>query len=443
MPNMTSRHLNLIVAVLPIAFWGAEIHAQDCGYGLSRDGLFARKAETSFAVVIARPPGYVSPGYDNLQGASVEDVGDDLGSAAGATVVYLRRFIPRSLTPPAEWRASDPFVAFQQFCEAAGLTVTTPQPGFWLVGDREAFEEGDLSIVVHPADPAQPGGQESLESRKIEDVLLRHLPIRTPAGKEGMIELAYYWVPNEPDTLLVVASWVPADGRLFAGAQAFKLRVGHDGPALSFSCLWHVTSLPGRLYPEIAEDFDGDGLRDFAISSNLSNSAEDIVLSGRDGSKLFEFLSNELAVEKTPGAKRIAVDSSREARKERDDIDEGPLLISYAAPDKRFAVRTDGLKAMRTLAARPNFAATDYPRRLLTEAVGSPDRVRVYVIAPAAHRPGSPVEEVSVDHPQWSLKPLSGENFRPPNYRSRLVFRFEGNKVLKERQRRAAPRSDP
>jgi hypothetical protein len=277
----------------------------------------------------------------------------------------------------------------------------------------------------------------------LERELVRLLPVRDNGNGYGgaSIDVGYYWIPQEPeDHLLVLATLdlhdAPTCG--YTRDTVFKVRVNRGGGGIALDCLWRSDEAFGTFVPEIAEDFDGDGVRDLVFDAGTCDGFENTILSGNDGHVLFEFGGAGLAVEKVPsGGKRLAVQWSfavqhgkylpvgvRAGQLAKND----PVLVQFDPANREFEVDFKGAMRARslTMADRQGHDWAKVLRLWLSALIGSPDRVHVYVFGEIAHwRTPAPGETLSQDF-HWSPRPDAATGFRAPDYQSRILFHYVG-----------------
>lgn len=232
-----------------------------------------------------------------------------LADAAGTSVLFVGRIGTRVPMPlGGVWRAADPLSCLRSLAQAAGLQVAVPKPGYWLIGTTEMLDPAAVEVFAYSIDttrqPLQPEGTVA----DLEHALLAQLPVRD-VGPRALIGLGYYWVPGEPDTLLVVATHGantnPSDGDEL-GVSAYKVRVHRDGGRIMVECLWGpAMGVSGQPLPGVQEDFDGDGVQDFFFAEAGDLGRPDVIVSGADGSTLAEVHTGSLAVQKKIGRAHV------------------------------------------------------------------------------------------------------------------------------------------
>lgn len=420
--------------------------------------FLVEKGNTGYAIRISRPEARGGVGHP----AQIYSVGEQLAREANAMIVYLFGATERDV-PATEWRGDTPLAALQAFAAAGGLEVEVPQPNVWVIGPPDYRQSSAVTISVAPAFPEEQSSLWGRDTAEVEEALLRALPVRDAGGSRGevAVRVSYYWIPEEAvGTLLIVhcLQHPGAPGDIGDGFfRAFKVRLRRDGRGVAVECLWDTGDAEEReptgwLIPEIAEDLDGDGYRDFVFFAEGERGHA--VLSGKDGHRLLTFSGDEFAVEKkAAGPKRVAVrdlwDDSplsklayQEAlaagasKEQLRGFPDGPLVLSYREDTRQFAFDKALLAAANTSPAPADDQQrrTDGPRQLLARAVGGAAAVRVYLLAPGARIPVSDCDQV----------PAYGRYFRLQQGGRELAKLYEGRVVVdyksagyleKERQR--------
>jgi len=365
--------------------------------------------------------------------SQVFEVGDYLASQAGATIIYLF-FGTEQDVAQGEWRGMNPLAALAGFADAAGLRVETPTPGLWVIGPEWRSKEAAVTIFVHSLDPASQGLRPTKEVGGLERALVSQLPVRDTEvfASDTALGVGYYWLRDEgPQTLLVVGSSRPMDNPNFTFLKVFKVQVRLVSGSLMVDCLWSSREVGGRFIPEIAEDFDGDGSRDFVFDSDGRDHVSTTVLSGKDGSLLASLSGNELAVEKSQGGrKRFAVDYlvgmkfDGEESGPDGETRKGPFVLEFDRQDRSLEVEEErDIPQASAATPRPRLPFTAGPRQLLTQALGDPGRVRVYLLQPGAALPRAGFEEVPQQRYTWNLAVTSDSIAK--GYPARILYRYE------------------
>jgi hypothetical protein len=270
----------------------------------------------------------------------------------------------------------------RSFGGAAGLEVITPQPGAWLIGPHELLQRAAVVAYAYPIDPegkGQPGEQRVGE---IERALLAQLPIRMVEGTPDWIGVGYYWIPEEPDTLLVVTTHghrAPRYKLTLGGEideQVFKVKLQRGAGKINVECVWGAGAI-GPLLLGIAEDFDGDGYRDFVFESPEVNTVPTVILSGATGAPLARLSTLRLAVQKdSNGSKKLLADGAWQ-----DYESQGPQVFTYSEDAKAFEPeqRTPTASAQGTGQGRKplSWAETRFVAPLAAQ-VGGFEHLRVY-----------------------------------------------------------------
>lgn len=352
-----------------------------------------------------QPKGYLS------RVVNYRAAGDYLARAAGATVVYTENASATERPVPAgEFRASDPLAAFQAFATAAGLEVETSTPGLWFVNTTGWSRPSAITVFARPIDPEKQGFRSDEDTRAIELALVQQLPVREACLGElpCSMGVSYYWLPEEGrDVMFVLAS--NSGPRLSTQPPrygAYKVRLDQSGDAVRVECLWASTA-EGPLVPDLAEDFDGDGVRDLVFENHAVDYAVNMIRSGRDGRELLRFLGNQIVVLAAgPGLKPIAVDNL--APPSAEDLDDpaccrGPAVLAFSEAEQSFRPVEAAAGALKTQeATRPGGSRVEATWAALAAHVVRPAKLRAYVITrmPSTVIQGD-VEVVGVRRLQW------------------------------------------
>ncbi len=418
--------------VLAAASWGAE-----CSY-TRNPALQAGRDGRGYFVRAAWPNEFSS----SRRGDIYQAVADYLASEAGATVLYNTRFTVNDL-PQTEWRGSDPLSTLRAFAAAAGLQVETPTPDLWVIGTDYSNERSATVVFARPVDPEKQGFRPASDVGDVEKALISQLPVRDGCGRlrNCSIGIAYYWLPDEgPDAVLVQAN-VPAGS---TGApprtKLFRVHLQRSTSGVKVECMW-ASAVTGPLLPDIAEDFDRDGVRDFVFAGGSYDHGTNEILSGRDGHRLLEFVGNEWLVEKTASRTgRIAVAELASSYSDRMRRTQGlPSVLGFSVEAGTFQVigpghqaQAEGLPATSTTSADP----IDATRRAFAAAVGGAGNARAYVLFQGPTRPRFELEQVTVRHvePQAEITPELVER----GYPARIWFQYKSPTYLAEEERRKA-----
>jgi hypothetical protein len=280
------------------------------------------------------------------------------------------------------WRGADPLSCLRAFAQAAGLEVITPQADAWLIGPHELLERAALVAFAYPIDPESQGQRSQQEAAGVERALLAQLPIRMVEGTPDWVGVGYYWIPEEPDALLVVTTHgyrAPRYKMTLGGEvheEVFKVKLQRNGDKLTIDCVWGAGA-PGPLLLGITEDFDGDGYRDFVFESAEVNTVPTVILSGATGAPLARLSTLRLAVQKDAnGPKKLLADSAWQ-----DYNSHGPEVFSYSEDAKTFEPEppTPTVSAQGGATARKpaSWAETRFAAPLAAQ-VGGFQHLRVY-----------------------------------------------------------------
>jgi hypothetical protein len=348
----------------------------------------------------------------------IQGVGDYLADQAGKTIVYLTTKTP-ALMGAGEWHAETPYEVLVAFGRAAGFEVVTPGPGFWVVSDPRERQRSAFTLFAIPADISQAGHVPPERTAALERALVNQLPVRDAlcaVGDDCRLGVHYLWLPGEgEDVLLVVAS--TANSGPAVGLKAFRVRVDLVADPPQLHCDWSLEDVAGPLVPGIAEDFDGDGYRDFVFEGSLSTiEFGPTIVSGRYGTQLLSFQGRTLAVErKATGPKRVAAEATL------NDAKASLTRVVYVFDNSVGRYRPIQPLNTQGLASSPNADSTSSSATLentLGAVVGGRGNVRTFVLPPdiwRAYRPG-------IAH-----GPMPEE--------CHLLFRFESAAFAAERQR--------
>jgi hypothetical protein len=236
-------------------------------------------------------------------------------------IFYVTRYTEAEIFG-GEWRGEDPLSALRAFLTAGGLDILVPEPGLWIVGTPEDLAKAAFVAYAYPLDPEAQGWQSVEQVGDLERALVAQFGMRNisardldnpdeaelgyPPDDPSWVGVGYYWVEGERDTLLVLATQGCGYCRGTSSdlqARAFKVRLRREGIGLKLECMW-AAPVFGPFVPTVAEDFDGDGLRDFVFDTDRDlamNMNGGLVLSGADGRPFVRFASG-IYVEKNIGA---------------------------------------------------------------------------------------------------------------------------------------------
>jgi len=344
----------------------------------------------------------VKPGFFALRPGepthrSVSSVADWLGEQAGATVFYVTGHTEVKILS-GEWRGEDPLSALKGFVTAGGLDVLVPKPDFWIIGEPGKVRNAAIVAYAYPLDPESQGWESAERVGDMERELLAQLAIRDTSAMDldnmdeahlgylpdglSWIGVGYYWVEGEKDTLLIVAT----HGCGYCGGtsshlqvRALKVRLRREASGLKVECLWGAQVF-GPLVPTVAEDFDGDGLRDFVFANDRDlqmNMNGGLVLSGADGRPFVRFASGIYVEKNIGGPKRFS------ALVLGDDRDDWPVLL-YDPAEQTFEARYEAVAATGAGETRTPDAVEPASRRdrlaFFVREVGGPENAREYAM---------------------------------------------------------------
>lgn len=394
---MTNRWPVVAMVLAALAAPGGADEGSACSYRTSFRGVEYGRDGSGYFVRVSPT---IWAGREAASAAPVDGFGDFVASEAGATIVYLTRSTETKLFR-GEWRGDTPLAALQAFAAAGGLQVEVPQPNVWVIGPPDFRESSAVRISIAPAFPEEQSLLWGQDTAEVEEALIRALPVRD-VGSRGKVDIRveYYWIAEEPAQTLLVSrhlqSGTGVDPRYGSGFyRAFKVRLHREAGGVRVECLWASLqdaeggAPEGRLIPEVAEDFDGGGLRDFFFSAD--GDRPNVVLSGEDGSCLLRpFVPGVVAVEKrASGAKRVAVGGLwRErywprAENPPPEKRRGPFVMSFEPEAGEFV---EDESALATVAAQQSGQGRPgeepLPHQALARVLGAAERVRVYAFSP-------------------------------------------------------------
>ncbi len=393
-------------------------------------------------------------------GGPYQSVGDYLARETGAAIVYFSIETPNRLER-GEWRGTNPLSCFASFAKAAGLEVIESKD-LWIVGPREDWFRGRVgaTLLAQPADPKEQGFLPAREVGEVERALVSQLPVRDATVDRSSPQMSfagvtYYWLTKEGrDTLLVVGSSSAWTRHLPATFKIFKVRLDRSGEKLKVKCIWAAEENAGRLLPEISEDFDGDGYRDFVFDSGGADHVPNqVVLSGKDGRRLLAFNGNEIAVEKAPsGPPRVAVPSLfDEGVLEEPQVSRGltgkhydvaPHVMRYSGKEQAFAIdRTAERRIGAAGATEGEASIREHPGQLLARAAGGLDKVRVYVFGQANLNPYWKFEQVVVPRPDWRVA-ITADDIKQ-GYPAHILYEYKspGYLAAEEERKKASAKN--
>ena len=380
--------------------------------------------------------------YEPRKGYDMAPIADMAGRRADATVLYATRYAERDL-PEAEWHGPDPLSALRAFASAAGLQVETPQQGLWVVGTPESNERSATIVFARPLDPERQGFQPDEQVGDLERALVAQLPVRAACGcfRSCSIGVSYFWLPDEGRDVLLVQGTVPQGSAYVPrSSPIFKVRLDRSSPRVSVECLWSSSAI-GPLVPDIAEDLDGDGYRDFVFDGVRYDGGYDVVLSGKDGHTLTRFGGYELLVEKTAsGPKRIGVQRlGAHPTEHGSSHNNRPVVLTYSDQDRDYMPAPSAAQAVSATGslspteAQPNII--DESRRAFITAVGAADKVRVYVMHQSPVPGSIPLEQIRVRELPLDVEVTPA--LVKSGYPARILFEYKSPSFLAYEELRA------
>lgn len=322
----------------------AALTGSACGIKEPTGEFVASKEPGGYRILVNRRYAY----WPNApRDSSISSVGGFLAREAGRTLLLWNGLTARSVS--GEWTGETGLEAFRKLVDAAGLRLIADD-NFWLVlplADGPRHLELSVFALQLDTEHFQPGiGQND----ELERALLRALPPHE-IGFDGRVSIGVTYVElsaERSDIFLVLPTWttsmVAREGRWIG---AYKVRAVRKGGRYDIECLWPraggSTSISGPLVA-VAEDFDGDGYRDFVFHTDDPEDGPDVILSGKDGHELAAFIGETLAVEKSlSGPKRFVAGKSWEELGP-------PRLFEYDAQAKRFRARDVDETAVKRIA---------------------------------------------------------------------------------------------
>jgi hypothetical protein len=459
MGKMTGVCVALVLGIVPILAHAAA--DQGCGYrlgyrwfdaGSDGQGYFVRFGDPAYIRKVLGMGNSLEQSYGaanklppNRQ--TLIFPASYLADAAGDAVFFIGRVGTRVPMPlDGVWRDTDPLSCLRSLAQAAGLEVAVPKPGYWLLGTREMLEPAAVEVFAYSIDITLQPLQPEAAVAELEHALLATLPVRD-VGPRALLGLGYYWIPGEPDTLLVVATHGantnPSEGDEL-GVLAYKVRVHRDGGRVKVECLWGpAMGVSGQPLPGIQEDFNGDGVQDFVFPEAGDRDRPDVIVSGADGSTLAEVSGGSIAVQKgATGAKLFAVDWLWGKPKPEGHAQ----LCQYSAETKKIEAAPPEVTAQAAGAAGAGGFKrhSDEPVDVLAEALGRPEAVRVYVLPGFETRGVKGAEYVRVHSSSvwgWFVNhnvKRTMDNPPPEGLAVHVLLRYLSPTYLKEREKERA-----
>ncbi|MCC6128455.1 MAG: hypothetical protein IT186_00895 [Acidobacteria bacterium] len=225
------------------------------------------------------------------QNASIESLAAEVSQNAGATLFLWGTMTMNPVS--GEWAAPTPREALTAFAGTAGLRLVVSDDKWVLVPKPEYVNHFRLQVFSRCLD-----GADRAAPRDVEEAILKATGPHVVGFDEAVwLGLSYTALSDEGPgiflAIISVASGAP-DPRMI-DRTAYKVRLRQEGTAYKAERIWS-TSVSGPLCT-IALDFDRDGFRDFVFDTGSPDSAPDMLVGGRDGAKLAEFLTGKLLVE--------------------------------------------------------------------------------------------------------------------------------------------------
>jgi hypothetical protein len=228
---------------------------------------------------------------------------------------FFLRFKGTRLDDPRfdiRWRCQRPEECISSILESDDLIHRKGSNGLMVIGD-----EGILSIATVVVYAYSINKPEDIEAYKVaksfESALFSELPIGFWSGSDSFqwLGLGYYWIPEEPNSVIVMASFGYSTDEVAMGrlrSRIYKVNAERIEGEWAISCVWGERGSVGLLAREISEDFDGDGVRDYVFVKPDAY-YPDFILSGSGGRELAQFSTQIIAVEKVKGkrTRRFAV----------------------------------------------------------------------------------------------------------------------------------------
>ena len=378
-----------------------------------------------------------------------QEVGDFLAREAGVTILYFGAFT-RDDIGSSEWRGPDPLSALKAFAASAGLTIETPQKDLWIIGLPEAEKNAAATVFAQLLDRGQERHVSPSESIQIERALVSQLPVREGKGSPEMsyIGVSYHWLTKEGRDVIFAQTGALTEATRSSPAQfqAFKVHLDRSGGNVKVECLWQTTRATGRMLPEVEEDFDGDGYRDFVFQTDADYTPS-VILSGKDGHELLEFYGSQLAVEKNvAGPKRLAVEYIWDPTLDEPGPNpspraiRGPLVLSLAEDGRTFRPEKNLTGEQRKALSVPNDEPVADAGDALAAKLGTIERAKVFLLSPGLHLRKSSVEAVKMPRKSWQWHPRVDLANDPFMGHILFTYKSPGFRLAEEERRQQAVR---
>jgi hypothetical protein len=370
-------------AVVVLGLLGSRVVAGTPCEAVGGPSLVTTRDESGYSVVADWTDEFWRP----RRGTRINKVCDWLASEAHVTVLYASENTERDI-PRGHFSGNTPLEAVRALCDAAGLQVLTPSPRLWVID--KVKRDTDLSITVFCRRLSlEKSWLENDEQADLEMAILNQLPIRTACVglADCFMGIGYLPLPDAKTPTLLVQAMLPVGLAGHAPTYAvYKIAVERGDSGFNLRCLW-ACPVSGPIVPEVDEDLDGDGFRDFVFSVDDYEDAMDSAVSGLTGATLFEFSGRELVVEQdSVGPKRVAVERVWVGiGDERQEPKLGPAVLVFSESDSGFRVQPNlsGSTAGTTMVPVDSATAKDPGDglvRLLRSGSGQPSRIKRFLL---------------------------------------------------------------
>jgi hypothetical protein len=372
------RHVGVVVVFLLLAAVAmAEPPTSNCWYPDSSPSATFGKDEQGYFIKLTAPAHYPYFG-----GGRIWSLLDYFAAESGATV-YGGSFV--DMMRATTFRGKEPLETLRAFLRAGGRDIQVASEDLWLVTRVDKPWSIPVSIVVYPFDSSQARWLEPQQGGSFATDLVRQLPVRSDAMQLAddslRNDVGYYWLPEEPNTLLVTMFGFHEMMKPAAVFRVMKVRAEERAGRYDFTCVWTVErsgerDAAGPLLHAIAEDFDGDGVRDFVFDTFDVMAHDATIISGQDGHVLAHFASLVFSVSKREsGPKYIAVGEYNDVGRE------DPSVLVLSEDHARFEAAQGLGTTPKAVSLEPDATGQrifDTALARLTRIVGGAENVRVY-----------------------------------------------------------------
>jgi hypothetical protein len=199
------------------------------------------------------------------------------------------------------WRCHKPEQCIASILESNGLQYREGNNNLLVVGDDHVLSFATVVVFAYSYNDRETIGavqnDREFEAALYSELPLEHWLVSYPIQWLG---LGYYWIPEEDDTLIVVASFGYSTQDQTMGklsGRVFKVRANRVNNIWDIDCIWSGGWEIGMLAVDIKEDFDGDGVLDYVFTKPGAD-YPDFILAGDNGRVLAKFTTEVIAVEK-------------------------------------------------------------------------------------------------------------------------------------------------